>query len=202
MKLKSNIEKFQRPVTIAIDFDGVIHPYTGYKGPGVFNPPYPEAAAGLKSLRQNGYKILIYSCRGEVGKIRSYLNLHDLTYDYIGTYKDEFSPKGFIANPSKVFADIYVDDRALKFNGSWPDLVQQVDSFTLWYKRPFDKDKVGYLSRFLDPVNLIYQFMAHTVLPFVTNEISKATDEKTKEKLLIIKSGFDALTETIYKLQE
>ena len=41
--------------TIAVDFDGVIADYDGYKGPGVLGAPRPDVREALALLRVEGW---------------------------------------------------------------------------------------------------------------------------------------------------
>ena len=47
--------------TIAVDFDGVIAEYDGYKGPGVLGDPRQDVREALRELRSEGWKIIIHT---------------------------------------------------------------------------------------------------------------------------------------------
>jgi hypothetical protein len=61
--------------TIAVDFDGVIAEYDGYKGPGVLGEPRLDVIDALRTLRAEGWKIVIHTTRGEQ-EIVGYLTQH------------------------------------------------------------------------------------------------------------------------------
>ena len=62
-----------RPLTIAVDFDGVIADYDGWKGNQTFGSPRSDVIEALQVLRSEGWKIVIYSTRG-VEEIKPSLN--------------------------------------------------------------------------------------------------------------------------------
>lgn len=102
--------------TICVDFDGVIADYSnGYQGADVFGDPLPGAADSLEALRAAGWKVIIHTTRKETHGLRSYLQRHGIPYDEINQNSDQ--PPG--SNPGKPIADIYLDDRAVRFE-SWP----------------------------------------------------------------------------------
>lgn len=170
----------KRPLIVAVDFDGVIHPYvSGYKGPGDFQPPYDGAKEALAALQGLGYDILINTCRGEAKLIEDYLNGHNIPFNWVNDYGDADTdkPDGFIPNPKKVFADIYIDDRAIRFQG-WDSLVEEVEDFTLWYDRKGSRyrhgGRVGYGAQHSTPLDLVASHLKHTTARYVALEAEKA----------------------------
>lgn len=121
----------KKPKTICVDFDGVIHSYeSGWRGEGVYNEPVPSAAVALQFLREREWYIIIYTCRDEPHQIAAYLNHHCIPFDSIN--ENNHSPGN---NSPKPHADVYLDDRAIQFNGDWVKAVQEIDSFKPWYHR-------------------------------------------------------------------
>ena len=100
----------QRQLTAAFDFDGVISKYDGWKGVGVFGKPIRSVTLAMAKLRDYGWKIIIYTTRG-VHEIEGYLNDHGIPYDEINrnTSIDSLG--------STPIADVYVDDRAVRYHG-------------------------------------------------------------------------------------
>jgi hypothetical protein len=125
--------------TVAIDFDGVISQYDGWKGCGVFGELMPDVKEAIVALKNAGKKIIIYTTRGETEQIAEYLAKHCIPYDHINHNPQNFGHM----NPGKPIADVYIDDRAICFTGRWTsDLVQQIIDFKPWYK----KDDTGTLE--------------------------------------------------------
>ena len=48
--------------TIAIDFDGVLHRYSGYKG-GVIDGPIKGARSAIGSLMRQGHTVVVFTTR-------------------------------------------------------------------------------------------------------------------------------------------
>ena len=69
--------------TICIDFDGVIASYQGWEGADKFGDPVPGVQSALKVLRQEGYRIIIFTTRKVTAALKKYLKDNDITYDYI-----------------------------------------------------------------------------------------------------------------------
>ena len=106
--------------TLAVDFDGTIAYYRGYAGRGVFLDPIPGAATALQRLKAQGWDIVVFTCRTEEDELRAYLNAHDIPFDAINVGMDPA-----MECSGKVYADIYLDDRAVTFRdwASAPDAV-------------------------------------------------------------------------------
>ncbi len=118
--------------TIVFDFDGVINSYkSGWEGAGVINdPPVVGIKELIADIRKNGDKVIIQSsrCDSEVGlnAIKDYLEVYNIEVDDITNQKPP--------------AAIYVDDRAICFNGDCNNLRRQISKFRpLWDKPVFKK---------------------------------------------------------------
>lgn len=117
--------------TIAIDFDGVLADYSkGYQGKDVFGSPIPGADNATKVLKENGWRIIIYTTRPDTEALRHWLKENNITYDYINENPDQ--PED--SKGCKLIADIYIDDRALPFRGQWKWIIGDVASFKTWSK--------------------------------------------------------------------
>jgi len=159
-------KQIKKSPILSIDFDGVIHPYTdGFKGKGVFDSPLPYAVAGMKALKSLGYDLYVWTCRKDLNVVTQYL-------------KENLIPFDKVTSRTKISSAIYVDDRGLRFNGSWPDLVQEIESFKLWYARPNDKTNVGNRSRYEPATIEAANYLKYTVSPFLESLIERI-DEKT-----------------------
>ena len=114
---------------ICVDFDGVIHSYTsGWKGADVIpDPPVPGAIMFLNRLIAMGYEVVIHTTRasddnpGGAEAIRAWFIRNDFLYSVVITDR-------------KMPAEVYIDDRALRFEGSWPS-----DSQLEWAARPWNR---------------------------------------------------------------
>lgn len=118
-------------MTIAIDFDGVIHSYSrGWQGGEIYDLPVEGTREALTELRAKGWKIYIFSTRTnkiyhkndhppQEERMKTYLEEHGIPYDKIWSF-------------GKPMADIYLDDRALNFRGKWVDSLQEIEQFQVW----------------------------------------------------------------------
>ena len=112
---------------ICFDFDGVIHSYTsGWKGADIIpDPPVKGAKEVIDELISKHYEIVIFSTRARIvqgyNAIQEYLNKYNIEFDMITS--------------DKIPAFVYIDDRAICFNGDMPGLIEQIDTFVPWLKK-------------------------------------------------------------------
>jgi len=115
--------------TLCLDFDGVIHSYTsGWQGADVIpDPPVPGAIEFIRKALET-FKVVIYSSRShELGGITAMKN-------WLEEYADLDLVDALDFPTYKPSAFITIDDRALTFNGTWPDMKTLLD-FQPWNKR-------------------------------------------------------------------
>jgi len=110
-----------KPV-ICVDFDGVIHNYSGWKGEDVFEEPIEGSQQAIRDLQALGYRVILFTCRKDSPPIRKWLKENGFTFDGINTTK--FNPQG--TNDMKPSAEWYIDDHAVKFSGSWMDTINWI----------------------------------------------------------------------------
>lgn len=114
--------------TVVFDFDGVIHSYTsGWQGEGVANdPPVPGIKEALKAVHDAGYQVAVMStrCASLAGSIavQNYLSKHGMIEYVDRVCKD------------KLPAIVYIDDRAICFDGHSETLLSKIQSFKPWNK--------------------------------------------------------------------
>lgn len=114
--------------TVVFDFDGVIHSYvSGWCGEDQI-PDEPVKGIGevLKHVQEK-YEVVIVStrCRSESGKnaIQNWLKKYGLDI-YVDRICKEKPP-----------AIVYIDDRAICFDGNTDFLLQRIENFQPWNKR-------------------------------------------------------------------
>jgi len=128
-----------RPPTVAIDLDGTIA--TMYKKFDAKSIPKPRPGVqkALKEFQRLGYRIIIFTVRGDKKLIGDYLHKHDLPYDYINENPDQ-PPY----SSGKVTADVYVDDRGISALPSWDKIQKQVIGKMVLKKASWQKEaKIG-----------------------------------------------------------
>lgn len=114
--------------TIAVDFDGVIANYDGWKGHGVLGEPREDVVEALRCLRAESWKIVVHTTRGS-DEIRAYLERHGIPCDEINCNSD-YQTKGV-----KPVADVYWDDRALWYSGDARKDLELIRGFRTWSAR-------------------------------------------------------------------
>lgn len=114
--------------TIAVDFDGVIAEYSGWRGPGILGEPRNDVIRALRELQAEGWKIVIHTTRGEQ-EITGYLTEHKIPHDEINQNRD------YRTQGSKPVADIYWDDRAVCYSGDANHDLQLIRRFLTWSGR-------------------------------------------------------------------
>lgn len=100
----------RRPLVAAFDFDGVVADYSGWKGIGVLGQVNEEVVTVMRTLQDEGWKVIVYTTRG-VAEIRKYMEHHKIPYDEINRNSD------IDCLGNKPIADVYIDDRAVCYNG-------------------------------------------------------------------------------------
>ena len=108
--------------TVAVDFDGVIHQYSGWKGPDVLDGPIPGAREFLAELVARGYRVVIMTTR-PAKFVEPWLRLHHMA-DMVDQVTSE-----------KVTAIAYVDDRAVRFWGEWDEVLTFIQTPPWWKKK-------------------------------------------------------------------
>ena len=132
----------KQPQIAAVDLDGTILEYSGWKGPAHFGKPLPGIVQELSKLKQAGWAIVIWTCRATDHALRSHLEKHGIPYDYIN--KHPWQPEG---SSHKMFANIYIDDRALRVNGNSKGLASRVlDKKKSWTEKKASSIPTSYDS--------------------------------------------------------
>lgn len=108
---------------VAIDFDNTIAQWKKFPEIG---DPIDGVREGLRALKDMGFEIAIHSCRTstelfknlidrmeQVREIRDYMEGNELPYDEI-------------LMADKPLANFYIDDLAIRYNGSWKDVITEM----------------------------------------------------------------------------
>ena len=97
-----------KKLTLAIDFDGVIHDYKNPVAERKMGLPMEGAKRCLDNYRMMGFKIIIHSVWGDKdGIMGEWFKYYNIPYDLITNIKPT--------------ADYYIDDKAVKFT-SWKEI--------------------------------------------------------------------------------
>ena len=116
---------------VAFDMDGTILHYERGMHLGSkeeFGLPIVGVAHEMRKLKADGWKIVIWTCRNDSPELRAHLDACAIPYDEVNANVDEDH------GSPKVMADVYVDDRGLRFNGRASGLAEKVKSAkTPWW---------------------------------------------------------------------
>lgn len=117
MKMTTNMADFDSngQHTVCIDFNGVLDQYAGWVSKGYQYPPRAGVRQFLRDLHFAGYDIVILTAVPE--DARDWLANHDLL---------DFVTK--VTN-IKVPAIVYLDDRAITFNGDFDAAYKAITQF-------------------------------------------------------------------------
>lgn len=119
------------PKTICIDIDGTIVHYTDWVDEKHFGKVLSGAPEATQQLHRKGWYIIIYTTRADKKTTGKFLSDNGFYFDSIN--ENPYQPEN--AKGGKPIADIYVDDRAICFNGNWEDTLKEIDNFKPWEER-------------------------------------------------------------------
>ncbi|MEV8042427.1 hypothetical protein AB0P02_01100 [Streptomyces griseoluteus] len=106
-------------MTIAVDFDGVIHAYSlGWCDGSIYDPPMPGALAGLRTLMEHD-AVFVFTSR-DTQQVADWLferGEFDITWEPPGEVICEFwnDRDRILVTNRKLPASVYLDDRAVRF---------------------------------------------------------------------------------------
>ena len=96
---------------IAFDFDGVLAQYDGWKGFDVLGEPIIETIKGIQKLHEEGYYIIIYTCRQDTPTLRKWLKDNNVPYDDLN--RSKINPPNTSTKP---VWHCYIGDRCLMWD--------------------------------------------------------------------------------------
>ena len=104
-----------RPI-VCVDLDGVLNAFDGWRGADFFHPPRPGAREFLESLNARGYRVVVFTVRW-APHVQDWLARHGLA-ELVSEVTDRKPP-----------AHVYVDDRAVCFEGDFAATLQRIGGF-------------------------------------------------------------------------
>ncbi len=109
------MDEADQPV-VCVDLDGVLNAFDGWRGADFFHPPRPGAREFLLGLRQRGYRVVVFTVRW-APHVTAWLEEHGL------------APMVSEVTNQKPPAHVYVDDRAICFQGDFGATLEQIADF-------------------------------------------------------------------------
>jgi hypothetical protein len=112
--------------TIAVDFDKTICDESS------LYPEFGKLIEGtnesLQKLKDMGYSIKIYTCRlnGQAMSKGSFISQYNALIDWL---QENEVPYDDIATPDegKIFAEFYIDDKGIRFQDNWEEVVSFIE---------------------------------------------------------------------------
>lgn len=116
--------------TIAVDFDGVLHSYTSpwVQAEVIPDPPVPGAIDWLREISED-LRVVIHTTRGKTPSGRAAVQDWLVAHGWEGGAAVEVTAE-------KPPALVYLDDRAVRFNGKNFPTAEEVHRALPWNKAP------------------------------------------------------------------
>lgn len=114
------------PKTIAVDLDNTIFRLDKWRGQNYFGEKIDGVKENLKKLKEMGFEIIIWTTRfneeePKLEDISDLLEKKEIPFDYIN--ENPYQPPDM---SQKIYADYYVDDRAIEFKGNWDEVIKKI----------------------------------------------------------------------------
>ena len=94
-----------------------------------FGKPLDGMREELEALRQCGWKIVIWTVRDDDVEVTRRLKEYGIPFDLINE-----NPWGPSKQSRKIFADVYLDDRAITFDGHVRGIAKKIVEFKPWHR--------------------------------------------------------------------
>ena len=114
--------------TVCIDVDGTISHYIEWVDSKTFGEVLPHCAETIHHLKADGWYVIIYTTRADIAEIGKFLEANNIPFDAINENPNQ--PDNAIGG--KPIADVYVDDRAIQFDGDWAGAYEKITGFVSW----------------------------------------------------------------------
>lgn len=96
------------PVSVAVDFDGTLAERLDPFDPDKYGRPRLDVIAKVNQLHEAGARIIVWTVRNSPERLRAWLRENNVAFDFINEQPDQ--PPN---SSGKLFADAYVDDKAV-----------------------------------------------------------------------------------------
>ena len=103
---------------VCVDVDGTLARYAGWKDSDTIGDPLPGAREFMQALRDRNYYVVVFTARRDLGMVRSWLDHHAIPCRLV--------------TREKVPAIAYVDDRGIRFAGTWVSVARQIGRHAWW----------------------------------------------------------------------
>ena len=128
-----------KPV-ICVDFDGVIHSYEkGWQGGELYGEVVPGFFEWYETVR-NDFDVVVFSTRLPLQQEQVNQWITEKWDIWVKECGRNVEPLNLTFSAAKPMAHVYIDDRAIQFNGDWdsPDVsLEAIESFKPWTQRVY-----------------------------------------------------------------
>jgi hydroxymethylpyrimidine pyrophosphatase-like HAD family hydrolase len=131
---------------ICVDLDGTIAHYDNWKGESHFGEPLPNVSKILSALKLDNWIIIIYTTRANKELVKGYLQNNNIPFDFIN--ENPYQPEN--AKGGKLYADIYIDDKAIQFTGDWEEIYKKTINFQPGMKILDEQERISLAKDFLN----------------------------------------------------
>jgi ADP-ribose pyrophosphatase YjhB (NUDIX family)/2'-5' RNA ligase len=118
---------------ICVDFDNCIVTELPKFDKDKVGHLFPKVKESLEKLKSLGFQIIIFTVRDHTEPVKQLLDENEIPYDKINERIAEFSQS------PKPYADYYIDDRGLRFQGDWDATIKFVEQDLLFQAGKADK---------------------------------------------------------------
>lgn len=118
----SDDDSESRPL-VCVDLDGVLNVFDTWRAPEYFHPVRPGAREFLIRLNQAGFRVCILTVRW-FEWVERWLEENEL-HSYVDCVTDKKPP-----------AQVYLDDRAVCFQGNFDEAFEQIVNFRPFWAKP------------------------------------------------------------------
>jgi len=103
------LRELKQKDSVAVDFDGVLVKFDEWNGSDHVGEYYTEnkPKENLRRLIDNGFRVIIYTCRSELEPVEEFLYEYGIPYHHIN--ENPYQPETI--SDCKIFAKWYIDDR-------------------------------------------------------------------------------------------
>jgi len=117
-------------MVVAVDLDGTLCEY--HEGaPAEIGQPIEGMIEELQKLKEAGWVVIIWTVRPACLELALQLEAFGVPFDHIN--ENPYGPKD---GSNKIYADVYIDDKAFRFMGRSAGLAKAVMEFQAWHKAP------------------------------------------------------------------
>jgi hypothetical protein len=122
---------------LAVDFDGVVKKQIPWPGCETINGNPVELDRmiwELSEIRDAGWKVVIWSSRCSVEMIKNWLESYQCDHLFDAINHNPWAPEN-LQSCRKIPAAAYLDDRGIRFEGTWNGISDMVLNKRIWWEK-------------------------------------------------------------------